>query len=491
MSTNTWCKDLAKAAAGSGDASRPFLDMLPCAAFIERAGELIPANLLASQIAGTDEGQQVSQVFERGYPAVNGDDRVRFDGLVRRTDGNSIEVSGAVQGFPVAGGTGRLVLLMEVLRGASEGNAVVGAKPIAAGTPETTDNYLQELFDSSPEPTIIVYGTTILSANREFLQMFGYSLAQCLGADTHDLIIPEGRHHESEILLHTVLASGRASMETVRRTAGGEALDVSLNLTRVRLGRDRMGLCITFRDIRAQKQTEARLQHASLHDPLTGLANRVLFLDRVTLTMARFKRRPDRPFAVVFLDVDHFKHVNDTYGHAAGDAVLLAVTARLRTSLRPQDTVARFGGDEFALLLDEVSGGEDIDRLADRIQAEMRQSIDVAGSEVFVSASMGIAISSTTYVSADEIMRDADVAMYAAKAAGKARHEFFGFPVPPVPALAEQQATVMEADVPVLEATPRRTPWPASWGGCGEDGFVGRGEMLGFPHAKQARREDG
>jgi len=310
------------------------------------------------------------------------------------------------------------------------------------------------LFDSSTEAMIIVENLRVRHANREFLRMFGYSLAECIGADTHELIIPDGRHHESEILLHTVLADGRASMETVRHTSTGEELDVSLSIARVRLGASAMGLCITFRDIRPQKQNEARLQYAALHDPLTGLANRVLFLDRVTLTMARLKRRPDRNFAVVFLDVDRFKHVNDTHGHAAGDALLLAVTARLRAAVRPQDTIARFGGDEFALLLDEVGRAEEIARLAERIQRELQRAVDVGGKDVFVSASMGIAIGSTAYLSADEIMHDADMAMYAAKAAGKARHEFSG-------GRASPMANVLDEDS--LEETPD-TQWAMPWG---------------------------
>jgi len=202
-------------------------------------------------------------------------------------------------------------------------------------------------------------------------------------------------------------------------------LDVSLSLARVRLGVESMGLCITFRDIRSQKETEARLQYATLHDPLTGLANRVLFLDRLTLTMARFARRPDRNYAVVFLDVDLFKQVNDSRGHAAGDALLLAVAQRLRSCLRPQDTIARFGGDEFALLLDEVGSTEDIARLAERIQRELRKPVEIGGAAVLVSASMGIALGSAGYTGSDEIMRDADSAMYRAKVNGKGRHEFF------------------------------------------------------------------
>jgi Amt family ammonium transporter len=455
-----------------GNALREFLDMLPCAAFIERSDQILPANPLARQIVGTSESLPVNKVFMRGYPAPGDGYRQRFEGLLQRAYGQPIQVSGAVQAFPVAGGRARLVLLLEGVERATGGSVAnmgaAGGEVGASSGSEGANSYLQDLFDSSPESMIIVQGTRILSANREFLHMFGYSLAQCVGGDTHDLIIPDGRHHESEILLHTVLATGRASMETVRRTSKGEDLDVSVNLARVRLGKDSMGLCITFRDIRLQKQTEARLQHASLHDSLTGLPNRVLFLDRVTLTMSRLKRRPDRNFAVVFLDVDHFKQVNDTHGHAAGDALLLAVAARLRTTLRPQDTVARFGGDEFALLLDEVGSAEEIARLANRIQNELQKPVDIGGKEAFVSASMGIAISSMEYASADEIMHDADLAMYRAKAAGKARHEFFGGLAQP--AIEEQSASSeepiassVEPEASAEESTARQIRWPASW----------------------------
>jgi diguanylate cyclase (GGDEF)-like protein/PAS domain S-box-containing protein len=386
------------------------LDSLPCMVFLEVNGELIAANLLAGQMTGVCESVPTEMLLSEVSPSTGEGFGPRFQCLLEGVSGERIKVSGAAQSVPALGEGARLIVLMELEGSASSGE----------------DLCLQELFDSAPEAKIIVQDSRVLRANREFLRMFEYRLEECIGADTHDLIFPQGRDHESEILSHMVMEEGRAAMDSVRRTSAGRELDVSINIVRVQLGSNAMGQCVSFRDIGSQKQVEARLQYASLHDPLTGLANRVLFLDRVTLTMARLIRRPDRHFAVVFLDVDHFKKVNDRYGHAAGDAVLLAVTERLRSTVRPQDTVARFGGDEFALLLDDAGGRAEIDRLANRVQTELRRPVDIGGTEVLVSASMGIALSSIAYESADEIMHDADMAMYEAKAAGKACHKFFG-----------------------------------------------------------------
>jgi Amt family ammonium transporter len=296
---------------------------------------------------------------------------------------------------------------------------------VAGDDSENRCSFLEEIFDAATEAMVITQGDRVLRANREFLRIFGYSLETCLGSNLSDLIVPEGRMHETEMLLHTVEAEGRATIETVRHTSSGEALDVSVVVMPVRLGAGRSGHAAAYRDIRQEKQAQAKLQHSALHDPLTGLANRVLFLDRLTLTMARLRRRPDRNFAVIFLDLDRFKQVNDTWGHAAGDTLLLTAAARLRACLRPQDTVARFGGDEFALVLDEVGSTEDIEYLARRIQNELQQPVDIGGGEVRVSASMGIALGSTEYNDVEDILRDADAAMYRAKEKGRARHEFF------------------------------------------------------------------
>jgi diguanylate cyclase (GGDEF)-like protein/PAS domain S-box-containing protein len=178
-------------------------------------------------------------------------------------------------------------------------------------------------------------------------------------------------------------------------------------------------------DITERKKAEAQLLHDAFHDALTGLANRSLFLDRLGLSLARAKRRPDFHFAVLFLDLDRFKLINDSLGHLSGDRALVAIARRLETCVRPGDTVARLGGDEFAVLLDDVRNLEDIERLTQRLEDRLAAPLQVDGNEMYTSASIGIAFGSAGYERAEEVLRDADAAMYRAKALGRARHEVF------------------------------------------------------------------
>ncbi len=160
-------------------------------------------------------------------------------------------------------------------------------------------------------------------------------------------------------------------------------------------------------------------------DPLTGLPNRALFVEHLEAAMNRARRRHGYLFAVLFLDLDRFKLINDSLGHLAGDLLLTALAKRLASCVRPDDVVGRFGGDEFAVLLDNVAGPEDGTRVAERILASLREPVDLKGSDAAVSASIGIAFSATGYEAADELLRDADTAMYRAKALGRDRYEVF------------------------------------------------------------------
>ena len=281
------------------------------------------------------------------------------------------------------------------------------------------ESFLAEVLDAMPEAVVLTHGTRVLHSNREFERLFGYTAGECVGQELDELVLPDGRLHESEMLLHMVHTTGRTSIETERRSAAGELIKVAVLLARLNLGGEARGLFITYRDIRRQKQEEARLQHTALHDGLTGLANRGLFLDRVRLTMARLKRRPDRGFAVLFIDLDGFKQVNDTLGHAGGDRLLLEISQRLTRCVRPQDTVARFGGDEFALLLDETAGATEAMQVARRVLLEIERRVDLEDGPVHVSASLGLAVANPLDARAEDILRHADAAMYEAKARGK------------------------------------------------------------------------
>jgi diguanylate cyclase (GGDEF)-like protein/PAS domain S-box-containing protein len=179
-------------------------------------------------------------------------------------------------------------------------------------------------------------------------------------------------------------------------------------------------------DITDRKLAEERLLYDALHDNLTGLPNRALLMDRLSHALIKRARRADEPiFAVLFLDLDRFKTVNDSLGHLTGDELLLTVAQKLAQCLRPSDTIARMGGDEFTILLDPLRGPQDASEVAERIQLALAAPIPIRGREVFTSVSIGIALGSAAYERPEELLRDADTAMYQAKLRGKARYAVF------------------------------------------------------------------
>ncbi len=178
-------------------------------------------------------------------------------------------------------------------------------------------------------------------------------------------------------------------------------------------------------DVTHNKHTEKQLIYEALHDKLTGLPNRALFVDRLTQTIKRLHRHDHETFAILFIDLDRFKILNDSLGHLAGDQMLIKVAKRLETSLRSEDTVARLGGDEFAILINDLRDPFEIIQITKRIQDEIAQPVIINGQQVYSTCSIGITLSTTGYDNSDDMLRDADTAMYQAKGQGGNEYVIF------------------------------------------------------------------
>jgi diguanylate cyclase (GGDEF)-like protein/PAS domain S-box-containing protein len=283
---------------------------------------------------------------------------------------------------------------------------------------------LEDFFESAPVG--IIWTTpegTILRANKAELDMLGYAKEDYVGRKIANFHVnPEA---VEEMLRR--LAHGQAvkSVEVELRHADGSSrwAYVSANAL-FDDGRPNKFRMIT-RDVTEQKLATAQLLREALRDSLTDLPNRTLFAERVEEAIRRKQRDPDYRFAVVFLDFDDFKMVNDGLGHAAGDLLLVEIAVRLQSFVRPGDVVARFGGDEFTLLLEDVGDGESVESASRRISRGLAEPFKVSGREIFVTASIGMALGDSSYERPDDLLRDADIAMYSAKAQGRSRFKLF------------------------------------------------------------------
>ncbi len=257
------------------------------------------------------------------------------------------------------------------------------------------------------------------------------SVERILGRSADELIghrLGELVHPDDVLLLESHVVAGLDKPGTVTFTARFRAADGEWRHLEV-IAENRMadpavaGVVLSMRDITERKVLEEELRHQAFHDALTGLANRALFEDRLAHALAG-ARRHGRPVAVLFLDLDDFKTINDSLGHSTGDELLRAVAIRLAGVVRVTDTAARLGGDEFAVLLEIMEEDIDADTVADRMLDALRAPFDIAGRELRISASVGLAQSDGS-VGVDELLRNADTAMYAAKEAGKGTAQAF------------------------------------------------------------------
>lgn len=204
----------------------------------------------------------------------------------------------------------------------------------------------------------------------------------------------------------------------------GTIIPLSLAVSKVYKGEKSLYIASTL-DITVQKQSEEQLMYYAYHDVLTGLTNRALLTDRLDHVIERCKRDESIRFAVLFLDIDDFKLINDTMGHSVGDELLIEISRRLKDSIRSVDTLSRLGGDEFVVLIEDIEGARDAFVTAERIHKNLKKPLELHGRKVTPTSSIGIKVSVSPLDDAESYLRDADIAMYKAKTSGKARHEIF------------------------------------------------------------------
>ncbi|MBF0549891.1 MAG: EAL domain-containing protein, partial [Deltaproteobacteria bacterium] len=286
--------------------------------------------------------------------------------------------------------------------------------------------YFQQLFEGSPQAIVILnVDGKIINANKGYEHLFGYRPAEIKGRNNLDLLIPEDLMAEGQMIHQTALSGKSIQRETHRRHKDGRLIPTSVLGYPIKIGSEIVGAFYIYMNISERKSIEKALAHQAFHDALTGLPNRVLFSERLGRALERIKRNQDHRFAVLLFDLDRFKQVNDSYGHITGDKLLVAVSSRLSKCFRAVDTVARLGGDEFAVLMEEVNRPEQIISVVNRAKEYISEPFLINNQEIFTSASIGIVIKTDPFQTPEEIMRDADIAMYRAKELGKGYFKFF------------------------------------------------------------------
>ncbi len=266
-----------------------------------------------------------------------------------------------------------------------------------------------------------------LKVNHALCRILGYSEKELSGLVLRDVIAREDLG-EALLNVNELLAGRITSCQLEQRFIhrSGRIVWAAWSLsTSSNVRTESENLILQLQDITAKKVAEGKLQHEATHDALTGLPNRAYFMSR--LSQALMKRRDIAGYmvSVLFIDLDRFKFVNDSLGHLVGDQLLIAISRRIREAMRPPDIVARLGGDEFIILIEGMHDADRVAEIAERIQETFESVFEIRGHEVFSSASIGILHASEKHLSAEDMIRDADTAMYQAKRSGKARHEVF------------------------------------------------------------------
>ncbi len=266
-----------------------------------------------------------------------------------------------------------------------------------------------------------------LKVNHALSNILGYTEEEFLSMDFQSIIFSEDLG-DTLVKIHELLSGKTANCQMEQRYLHKEGRTVwaSWSVSAANDSKSNVpNLIFQIQDITGKKLAEEKLQHEATHDTLTGLPNRSLFMHRLANALIKFQHNTSYKVSVLFIDLDRFKYVNDSLGHLRGDQLLIEISERLRECMRPSDIVARLGGDEFTILVEGRYDVSEVIRIAERIQQKFSLPFDLGGHEVYSSASIGILHASEKHLASEDMMRDADTAMYQAKRAGKARHEVF------------------------------------------------------------------
>jgi diguanylate cyclase (GGDEF)-like protein/PAS domain S-box-containing protein len=336
----------------------------------------------------------------------------------RHRDGSVVDVEVVSHDLEFDGRAARLVVASDVTRRKRAEDALA----------EAERRFRDMLENVQLVAVVLDTDGHVTFCNDYLLEMCQRTREEVIGQNWFEICVPEVRRDDALRSFREKIGPGLDAThgENEVVTKSGELRMVSWSSTVLRSPDGSVsGVASIGTDVTTQRRAQEQLLHDALHDALTGLPNRTLFLERLEAALARAKRHGEYVFAVLFVDLDRFKFINESLGHALGDQLLMQAARILKDCVRPEDTVARLGGDEFTILLDDIGDAVVATRVANRIHETLLAPFDLGGHEVFTTASLGIALSATGYERPADVLRDADTAMYRAKARGRAGHEFF------------------------------------------------------------------